>query len=163
MLAVKGLPLELGTPCAFNVCAICASGRVRANARMRSTVAAGWRSRSATGVRRVTVTSLQAPPCQRICSTTWREARRSSTVMSAMSSRSMRLRSFASVLGARHTRGRSRAKARILARCSAVSTRVLCAWNCAASALTSSTRVKASFQRRSRLAATSRLDGSTCT
>ena len=76
-----------------------------------------------------------------------------------MSSRSMRLRSFASVVGARHRRGRSRAKARTLPRCSGVRTRVFCAWNFAASALTSSTRDKASFHRRSRLAATRRLDG----
>ena len=83
------------------------------------------------------------------------------TVMSSMSSRSMRLRSFDWVVEARHTRGRSWAKFMILALCSGVTIRALWFWNTAASALIVSRLTSALFHRCSRLEATNRLDGST--
>src|SRR5260364_212696 len=70
------------------------------------------------GLGKLTVISLQVPPCQRICRMICRWPDNFFTVMPRIRSRSIRLRSFACVVGACHRRGRSRANARIWASCS---------------------------------------------
>ena len=59
------------------------------------------------GQGRSTERSSTAPPCQRMCSTAFRSARRFSTVMSLMSKRSIRLRSWAEVVWLFQSLGRS--------------------------------------------------------
>ena len=83
----------------------------------------GDRRRSAILGGSCTVMLVHAAPCQRIWvkSCFWLSG--FSTVISLMSSRNIRLRSLAWVVGACHKRGKSLAKARTLAFCSGVATR----------------------------------------
>src|SRR5260364_86813 len=78
------------------------------------------------GLGKLTVISLQVPPCQRICRMICRWPDNFFTVMPRIRSRSIRLRSFACVVGACHRRGRSRANARVWASCAGVTIRSLC-------------------------------------
>ena len=96
---------------------------VRARSRTLPTVCGTQRTRSAKGSGNSTVVSPHAPPCQRTFITTVLDSASRSTVISRMSNRSIRLRSFDWVVAERQTRGRSRAKAMIFVLCSSLTTR----------------------------------------